>query len=166
MARLCQYLDTYLVRLLEDFEENPEDSNLDDNASDQAISRAEEQDAIRFDVFLSYSTNDKDQAREVDTSLKHAGKSCFLAETILQPGDKFEDEIRDALKASREFWVLVSPHSMNSAWVQREITAAWALEKQILPILFRCGPNDLPAPLNSISVIDFHQIKAYISRLR
>jgi hypothetical protein len=164
---LCQYFDPYLIRLMEDIQDNPDDPTFENllrakTAAQPPASHATSQ----YDVFLSYSTQDKDEAREIYSALVNAGKKCFMAEKSLQPGDNFQDEIRAALQASTDIWILVSPRSIRSAWVQREVSAAWALDKRIVPILLQCSPIDLPEILADAHAIDFHKVNPYIQSLR
>ena len=110
------------------------------------------------DIFLSYSVTDRDQARHIFDHLDKAGVSVFLAERDLSPGDVWEDAIRDALVNCSTFWMLVSPNSLKSEWVTTEWAAAWALNKRIVPVLFRCTLEDLPSRLRAHQCIDFHQV--------
>jgi hypothetical protein len=167
-GELCQYFDTYLVRLIEDIQENPNDPSFENLLAPPAAApqpAPSTSDIQRYDVFLSYSTQDKDEARQIHDALTRVGKNCFIAEKSLQPGDKFQDEIRASLRASAELWILVSPRSIQSAWVQREVSAAWALHKRIVPILLQCSPGDLPEILADTHAIDFHKVHAHIKRL-
>ena len=162
---MCEYLDTYLIRLIEDIADHSDVvgfEELSECATPQAAPA--EGAGCKNDVFLSYSTHDKDKAREIHGALAKAGKNCFIAEKSLQPGDKFQDEIRDALEVAKEIWILVSPNSIRSAWVQREVAAAWALKKRTIPILLRCSPSDLPDFLADTHAIDYHKIGAHIQR--
>lgn len=165
---LCQYFDTHLVRLIEDIQENPDDPSFENllgtPVSTQPVPM--DSDNQRYDMFLSYSTQDKDEARQVYDALTRVGKTCFMAEKSLQPGDKFQDEIRSSIRASTEVWILVSPRSIQSAWVQREVSAAWALDKRIVPVLLQCSPSDLPEILADAHAIDFYKLPDYIKRLR
>jgi hypothetical protein len=167
-GELCQYFDTYLIRLIEDIQENPDDPSFESllPASTTSQPSPPSEPVLEYDVFLSYSTQDKDEAREVYAALVKVGKRCFMAEKSLQPGDKFQDEIRSALQASTEIWILVSPRSIQSAWVQREVAAAWALTKRIVPILLQCSPGDLPEILADAHAIDYHKVNVYIRGLR
>jgi hypothetical protein len=109
------------------------------------------------DVFLSYSSQDQLQAIEVSEAIEKAGGSVFLAKKSLKPGDEFDEKIRDNLIAARELWLLVSPNSLKSEWVLTEWGAAWALEKKIVPILYRCSPDELPDRIRRRHCIDFHE---------
>jgi hypothetical protein len=162
-GELCGYLDTYLVRLIEDIEENPDDPAFRTSSHTGAPSGAQPSFKTNCDVFWSYSTRDKDEARDIDEALRKSGKSCFLAEKTLKPGDKFKEEIRSAIAASKEVWILVSPNSIQSTWVQREVSAAWALQKRIVPVLLRCGPSNLPDILADMHAIDYHNVSGHIA---
>lgn len=120
---------------------------------------------FEYEVFLSYSSDNSSEARTVSDAITHSGKRVFLAEKSIHPGHDFEDAIRKALKGSREVWLLVSPQSMQSEWVTTEWGAAWALEKKIVPILFRCDVNNLPERLKRIHCIDFHRFNDLINAL-
>jgi hypothetical protein len=117
------------------------------------------------DVFLSYSVGDKDQARRLFELLEENGRAVFLSEK-LSPGDKWAETILESLKGCGQFWLLVTPDSLRSEWVTTEWAAAWALEKKIIPILFRCRPEDLPGRLRDHQCIDFHQVGEWLSSPR
>ena len=163
-------MSTFLVELINDIIEHPDDAAYDrllSVSSSEPVAPATQANppTEAFDVFLSYSSLDKDEAREIDSAVRQKSKTCFLAEKTLKPGDLFKDKIRDALTGSRQVWILVSPKSIKSDWVQREVAAAWALKKRIVPILLRCSSADLPEILSDTHAIDFHKVASLISEL-
>ncbi|MDT5158840.1 MAG: hypothetical protein QOH51_3197 [Acidobacteriota bacterium] len=109
------------------------------------------------DVFISYSSGDKQEAIQLYDAIVAAGGKAFLSEKSLKPGVDFADEIRAALSASKELWLLVTPNSIKSDWVLSEWGAAWALQKKIVPILHRCSPESLPDRLKRLHCIDFYK---------
>lgn len=109
------------------------------------------------DVFLSYASVDRHEANIIFEAINNAGGRVFLAEKSLNPGEDFADKIREALCASRELWLIVSPNSLRSEWVLTELGAAWALDKKIVPILHRCSPENLPQRLRGLHCIDFYK---------
>lgn len=115
-----------------------------------------------YDVFISYSSADMHLAEKLQNALKDEGLSCFMAGKELKAGDVFSEKIRRALLESREICILFTPNSKNSEWVMTEWGAAWALDKVIIPILYRTSPSDLPERLRSLQSIDFHQLKDYV----
>jgi hypothetical protein len=118
-----------------------------------------------YDVFLSHSTPDSEEAQRIGEKIVAAGHRVFLAPKELRPGDDFAEEIRLALLGSRELWLLVSPSTSNSEWVISEWGAAWALGKRIVPILHRCAPDSLPARLAKLQCIDMHRVDEVIRLL-
>jgi hypothetical protein len=101
-------------------------------------------------------------AEKLQNALKDEGLSCFMVGKELKAGDVFSEKIRRALLESREICILFTPNSKNSEWVMTEWGAAWALDKVIIPILYRTSPSDLPERLRSLQSIDFHQLKDYV----
>jgi hypothetical protein len=119
--------------------------------------------ANTYDVFLSFADANRDEARLIEAKLTAVGQNVFLSPKELRPGDDFADRIRDAIHDSGEVWLLVTPQSLKSEWVTTEWGAAWVLRKIIVPILFRCDPDDLPARLKRLQCIDLHSIDDYIT---
>lgn len=114
------------------------------------------------DVFFSYASADQGEADRVYAEIVAAGGTVFLAKKNLAAGEDFAERIREALRAAREVWLLLSPASLKSEWVFTEWGAAWVLEKTIVPILHRCSPNDLPARLARLQCIDLYQISELV----
>ncbi len=162
-------LNTFIAALVEDIKANPDDPAYDRLLAAPVVTNLNkasyrEAEPTQYDVFLSYQIGDKDQAREIYEALQQAGRACFLAEKTLKPGDNFTEVIREALNGTKELWLLVSPDSVESEWVQNEYSAAWALKKKIIPILFRCGPDKLPKLLSQTQAIDYHNFHSLIPR--
>jgi hypothetical protein len=107
------------------------------------------------DVFVSYSSQDQKQADNIYDAIIKAGGKVFLSGKSLNPGDDFAEKIRNQLINSRELWLLVTPNSLKSEWVLTEWGAAWLTKKKIIPIIYRCKPEDLPDRLKRIQCTDF-----------
>ncbi len=121
---------------------------------------------IQYDVFLSYSVADRETALEITQRLDEERISYFLAEKSIGPGQIWESEIKEAIRACRQFWILVTPNSLNSEWVTSEWAAAWVLEKTIVPVILRCRPDELPTRLQVYQCLDFHKIQGAIVALQ
>lgn len=111
----------------------------------------------RYDVFLSYTRSDQNEAKRLYQEIKTAGGEVFLDEKNLSPGRDFAEEIRKALLASSEVWLLLSPNSVKSHWVLAEWGATWVLKKDTIPLLHRCTPEGLPDPIRRLYCIDFYR---------
>jgi hypothetical protein len=110
-----------------------------------------------LDIFLSYSSVDRQEANEIYEAIRKVGGLVFLSEKDLKPGEDFAEEIRKAISSSRELWLLVSPNSLKSDWVISEWGAAWVLRKRVVPILHRCRPEELPDRIRRLHCIDFYK---------
>jgi hypothetical protein len=131
---------------------------------EEAFRRKRREAEHSHDVFISYSSTDSNEASQIYEAITKAGGKAFLAGKSLKPGEDFADEIRQALVASRELWLIVSPTSLKSDWVLSEWGAAWALEKKIVPILHRCGPEQLPDRISRLQCIDFYRFAELIAQ--
>lgn len=118
-----------------------------------------------FDVFLSFLSDNKNEAEKLRSTAEANGISVFMSEKNLTSGDVWDDAIRNALLASREMAILVSPTSLKSEWVATEWGIAWALQKRITPILFRCDIAQLPDRLKRYEARDLHETELYVSEV-
>ncbi|OEU63955.1 MAG: hypothetical protein BBJ57_13940 [Desulfobacterales bacterium PC51MH44] len=77
----------------------------------------------QYDIFISYSHHDSQLAESIYSKLNDAGMRCFLAEKDIA-AERWEDRIRDALRASQRILLLITPNSKDSPWVVAEHGAA------------------------------------------
>ena len=82
-----------------------------------------------IDIFLSYSSKDRERAAMVAQALAARGWSVWWDRTI-PPGRQYDDVIEEALAEARCAVVLWSKTSASSAWVKNE--ASEALDKKAL----------------------------------
>lgn len=99
-------------------------------------------------VFMSYSHEDRSKAQWLKKYLNKSGADVWLDEADLRIGALLEKEIPGAIKQSNFLIVLLSPHSISSAWVQKEIAFATIEEAQrgsvfLLPV--KIADCELPA---------------------
>ena len=79
-------------------------------------------------VFLSYAQGDNVIARQIVEALKKAGLKVWFDEWALRAGDSIAQRIDQAVETSDLFIVLLSPRSVKSKWVQKELNAALSRE--------------------------------------
>ena len=120
----------------------------------------------KFDVFLSYSTIDKDEARKIESFLSRRKYKVFLSEKTINPSEEWKEEIREALENSKLLCILATPNSLKSEWVIREHGAAWGLRIRTLPVLFQCATKDLPDILRDHQAINFHEISKIVDVIK
>ena len=100
-----------------------------------------------YDVFLSYSCEDRAIALEIRDELCKGGVNCFVAEKDVPGASDFEATIRTALQFSKIVLVLLTPRSVARPWVVFETGEAWVLQKPLLPVLMQVSPDTLMGPV-------------------
>jgi hypothetical protein len=86
-----------------------------------------------YDAFISYSNFDKMIVNQVNEALSAGGLKAFIAEHEGVAGVSISQNITNGLSASRGAIFFLSPNSVDSGWVKREIELALSLvaNKQI-----------------------------------
>jgi len=79
---------------------------------------------MAHDVFISYSSMDKDAADAVCSILEKNGIRCWMAPRDITPGVPFAEAIIDGIKSSKVFVLVYSSNSNNSTQVIREVDRA------------------------------------------
>jgi adenylate cyclase len=75
------------------------------------------------DVFISYSRDDRDDARRIADAFKAEGFEVWW-DAALRTGETFDTVIERALAEAKAVVVLWSPNSVDSRWVRAEATQA------------------------------------------
>lgn len=109
-------------------------------------------------VFLSHNFADKPFARRLATDLDAQGIAYWLDEAEIKIGESLIEKIRGGIDAATYVAVILSPDSVNSPWVQREVDVALNQEIQgrrvkVLPLMYR--KCDLPGFLLGKKYADF-----------
>jgi len=109
-------------------------------------------------VFLSHSSKDKAFARKLSEELRANGVDVWIDEAELRIGDSLIDKIGSAINEADFIAVILSPNSVNSSWVQKELSLALTKEfanknVKVLPILKE--PCEIPHFLQGKLYADF-----------
>jgi uncharacterized protein YjbI with pentapeptide repeats len=83
-----------------------------------------------YSCFISYSTNEQDFADRVHADLQSKGVRCWFATQDMRIGDKILDTIDSAIRLRDKVLLILSEHSINSAWVEDEVTKAFEEERK------------------------------------
>jgi hypothetical protein len=75
-------------------------------------------------IFLSHSHLDKDFARKLFFELQSREIKVWFDEAELQPGDSLIGKVEQAIDEMDYLGVILSSHSVESEWVQREVRMA------------------------------------------
>ncbi len=104
---------------------------------DLAAERARGKSLSEVDVFLSYSSADREAARRFADALGKEGLTVWW-DAALRAGETFDEVIENALKAAKSVIVLWSPRSVTSRWVRAEATLADRRNKLVPVIIEPC----------------------------
>ncbi len=83
-----------------------------------------------FSCFISYSAHDQEFADRLYADLQNQGIRCWFAPEDLAIGDKFRKRIHESIRIYEKLLVILSRNSISSAWVEEEVGAALARERQ------------------------------------
>lgn len=86
-----------------------------------------------YDVFVSYSTKDKNVADAVVATLEKNNIRCWYAPRDIKPGSDWGKAVADAIKASKLFLLIFSVNSDRSQRVLDEVNYAITNELIVLP---------------------------------
>ncbi|MBQ8682907.1 MAG: TIR domain-containing protein [Clostridia bacterium] len=95
------------------------------------------------EVFISYKTEEFDEANWVRSTLEHNGISCWMAPMSIPGGSSYAVEIPQAIKGCKVFVLILSEKSQSSKWVPRELDQAINEGKIIMPFMLEnCALKD------------------------
>lgn len=111
------------------------------------------------ELFLSHSDHDRDFATSIVEMLRGHGIPVWYSRTNLIGAQQWHDEIGAALERCDWFALILSPNSVESMWVKRELLYALQqrrFENRIVPLLYQtCDFNRLSWTLSFFQMIDF-----------
>ncbi len=94
------------------------------------------------DIFISYSSKDREQAQQLTELLASAGLSVWIDQSGIEAAESWSESIVDAIDSCKAFIVMLSPASILSNNVVKEVSLASEKRKKILPLDLE--PVELP----------------------
>ena len=111
------------------------------------------------EVFLSHSSTDRDFAERLVQTLHSHGVPTWFSRTNIVGAQQWHDEIGAALRRCDWLVLVLSPDSVESIWVKRELQYALQqnrFENKIVPLISSaCDHERLSWTLSSLQMIDF-----------
>lgn len=116
---------------------------------------------MKYDIFISYSSQDRQQVSAYAELLRNHGFSVWMDQTGILHGHEFPEEITKAIQECGILVFFSSRFSNESKWVRREIVYADSQNKTILPLwIEKCEYNpSLQLLLIGIEHIDATELK-------
>ncbi len=100
---------------------------------------------MKHDVFISYSSNDKEIAFQICLAIEKSGLVCWIAPRDVMPGAKYAKEIVGAIQNCSIMLLVFSESSNKSEHVENEIDIAFNEGKTIIP--FKITDTEMSAEL-------------------
>ncbi|MEM7132063.1 MAG: toll/interleukin-1 receptor domain-containing protein [Chloroflexota bacterium] len=97
--------------------------------NEQAEQAAPQEQPTYHSCFISYATTDLSFAERLHADLTKEGVNCWFAPQDLQIGDKLLSAIHKAIMGYDKLLVILSEHSIDSHWVEREVDLALDRER-------------------------------------
>ena len=111
------------------------------------------------EVFVSHSHADQPFAERLVDVLRHHRVPFWYSDADIRGAQQWHDEIGRALQRCDWFILVLSPDSVASRWVKRELLYALEQERfdgRIVPLLHRaCDSEQLSWTLTQLQSIDF-----------
>jgi hypothetical protein len=83
-----------------------------------------------YSCFISYSSKDDAFAQRLHTDLQQKGVRCWFAPEDMKIGDEIRPRSQESIKGHDKLLVVLSEHSINSAWVKTEVETAFEEERK------------------------------------
>lgn len=95
-------------------------------------------------VFISHATSDDAFVSALRRALEGLHIPVWVDSRNLRGGDVLAPDIAQAIEQARQVIVILSPHTINSSWVRREIRQALQVQKRHYAAGYRVIPLLLP----------------------
>jgi uncharacterized protein YjbI with pentapeptide repeats len=83
-----------------------------------------------YSCFISYSSKDHDFAEWLYADLQSKGVRCWFAPEDMKTGDVIRSRIDEAIRVHDKLLLVLSEHSVESSWVEKEVETAFEKERQ------------------------------------
>ena len=119
------------------------------------------------EIFISYSKSDRTHALDLAGELRAHGFSVWIDQASIGGAKNWATEIVEAIDGCSTFLCLLSPHSLASRNVAKELHLASEKQKHILPVLLErvTLPSNFEYSLAGIQRVYYHDRPAIFQAL-
>jgi TIR domain len=103
-------------------------------------------------AFFSYSRNDSEFALKLAKDLRQHGAPVWLDQLDIDPGERWDSAVEEALATCPRMLLILSPESVDSTNVMDEVSFALDEHKTVIPVLYR--DCKIPFRLRRVQYID------------
>ncbi len=120
------------------------------------------------ELFLSYSKHNRPQALDLADELRVGGFSVWIDQGGIEGAQNWSAEIVEGINACSTFILLISPESVASRNVAREVHLAFEKRKNILPVILENVPlpPNIEYSLAGLQQIYYHDRPAILRALQ
>lgn len=83
-----------------------------------------------FTCFISFSNKERRFAEKLNADLRRQGVRCWFAPEDMRIGDKIRDTIDKTIRGYDKLLLILSRHSIDSDWVEKEVETAFEEERR------------------------------------
>lgn len=107
-------------------------------------------------IFLSYASQDGEQAKSIYLALRDQGHKIFFDRADLPPGDEYHNRIRAAIQKSHLFLFLISANAIDDgSYTLTELDIADKSGIKLLPVmLHKVAVEQLPAAIKAVTFLE------------
>ena len=122
---------------------------------------------MAYKIFISHSSYDKPWVDWIAKNAMNFGIVPYLYEYDIQPGKSIAQKVKEEIRKSNAFVVLITANSQFSNYVQQEIGVAEGFGKRIIPLVQPGISEDILAMLKEREYIpfDFNNPNEAVSKL-
>ncbi len=119
-----------------------------------------------YSIFISHGWHDRWIARQMARLVEANGASAFINIFDIKKGDRIEERVREGVENCHELVALLTPWSVERNWVWTELSAAWALRKRYVGVLYGLTIEEIEknhggmaclGPTNVIALDDYEE---------
>ena len=107
-------------------------------------------------IFLSYASEEREQAKSVYLALHEQGHRVFFDRTDLPAGEEYHNRIRKAIEGCDLFVMLISPYALDKgSYTLTELDIAEKAGIRLLPVMLRKPDiESLPAAIKAVTFLE------------
>lgn len=123
--------------------------------------------AGEYQVFISHGSADLFIATQIRERLLKASVKTFLDDADIAVGSNFREAILENIQACHELVVLLTPTSINRAWVFAEVGIATDRERPVVGIVYGVSMEELHdrgavSLIGDTAIVDLNDVDRYV----
>jgi Tfp pilus assembly protein PilF len=85
-------------------------------------------------IFITYSSKDEKVSRTICAALENRGLTCWIASRNIKPGQNFQEQIVEAIRAAKIMVLVFTANANNSNEIKKELALASQNNLLVIPV--------------------------------